>query len=64
MHWINLYPRNNAIGLTTLIRWIVIYPVDSAIQRLNNPGPGFVQYNACLYCGIFERSLPDPFYGQ
>ena len=21
-----------------LIRWIVIYPVDSAIQRLNNPG--------------------------
>ena len=22
----------------TLIRWIVIYPVDSAIQRLNNRG--------------------------
>ena len=20
------------------IRWMVIYPVDSAIQRLNNPG--------------------------
>ena len=23
-----------------LIRWIVIYPVDSAIQCLNNRGPG------------------------
>ena len=22
-----------------LLRWIVIYPVDSAIQRLNEPGP-------------------------
>ena len=24
--------------LVVLIRWIVIYPVDSAIQRLNKPG--------------------------
>ena len=24
--------------LLTLVRWIVIYPVDSTIQRLNKPG--------------------------
>ena len=31
---IHLYPLDNAI----LIIWIVIYPVDSASQRLNNEG--------------------------
>ena len=28
-----------------LIHWIVIYPVDSAIQRLNVPGPGLFRVN-------------------
>ena len=28
-----------------LIYWIVIYPVDSAIQRLNVPGPGLFRVN-------------------
>ena len=36
-HWINLYPVVKVIDFPNiLIRWIVIYPVDSAIQRLNN----------------------------
>ena len=32
---INHYPVDSAIGL---IHWILIYPVDSAIHRLNNRG--------------------------
>ena len=27
-----------------LISWIVIYPVDSAIQRLNNQGQGYLTF--------------------
>ena len=37
IHWIHHYPLvDNAIDFQILIRWIAIYPVDSAIQRLNN----------------------------
>ena len=32
IHWIDLYPLNSTIGFHN------IYPVDSTIQRLNNPG--------------------------
>ena len=37
---VNHYPADNAIILFPVIRirWIVIYPVDSTIQRLNNQG--------------------------
>ena len=36
---IKIYPVDNSIGfLIMLICWIVIHPVDSAIQRLNNQG--------------------------
>ena len=39
IHWINLYAADSAIGfLNTYPLDIVIYPVDSAIQRLNNWG--------------------------
>ena len=31
-----------------LIRWIVIYPVDSAIQRLNNRGQVFLIYSSII----------------
>ena len=36
----SLSSGRNAMGsqITILIRWIVIYPMDSAIQRLNNRG--------------------------
>ena len=36
---IKIYPVDKSIGfLIMLICWIVIHPVDSAIQRLNNQG--------------------------
>ena len=44
IHWINLYPLDSQLVCQILIRWIVICPVDSPIQRLNNPG--LVQYSA------------------
>ena len=36
IRWINLYPGITQLVSLILIHWIVIYPVDSAIQRLNN----------------------------
>ena len=37
IRWLNLYVVDNAISFPiTLIHWIVIYPVNSAIHRLNN----------------------------
>ena len=38
IHRINHYPADSVLISGILIRWIVIYPVDSAIQRLNNRG--------------------------
>ena len=35
---INHYPADEYSGNQYAIRWIVIYPVDSAIRRLNNRG--------------------------
>ena len=37
IHWVNHYTVNNAIGCRKILtQWIVIYPVGSAIQLLNN----------------------------
>ena len=36
IHWINLYPVDNAITSQILIRRIVIFPLGNAIQLLNN----------------------------
>ena len=44
IHWINLYPLDSQLVSQILIRRIVVCPVESAIQRLNNPG--LVQYSA------------------
>ena len=41
IHWIT------QLVLLVFIRWIVIYPVDSAIHRLNNWGQKF-----CLCCVV------------
>ena len=40
IHWINLCPVDNANAFCNHLsrRWIVIFPLDSAIQRLNNLG--------------------------
>ena len=34
----NLDPVDSAIGFSNIYTWIVICPVESAIQRLNNAG--------------------------
>ena len=36
IHRINLNPVDSAIVSLILNHWVVIYPVDSAIQRSNN----------------------------
>jgi len=38
IHRINHYPADSVVCLLTFIHWIVIYPVDSVIQPLNNRG--------------------------
>ena len=38
IHRINLSPLDSTIGFLNTYHWIVIYPVGSAIQRLNNLG--------------------------
>ena len=45
IHRINLYLLDTVAQLVSLIliHWIVIYPVDSAIQRLNNRRQKFVR---------------------
>ena len=46
IHWI---PQ---LGFLTFIRWIAIYPVGSAIQRLNNWGQDFC--HALLLAGLWQ----------
>ena len=41
IHRINYYPADSVIVSVILIRWIVIYLVDSAVQSLNNRGVVF-----------------------
>ena len=38
IHRINHFPADNTIVSYKFIRWIVIYPLDSAILCLNNRG--------------------------
>ena len=39
IHRIKIYPLGGALWVSLiLIHWIVIYPMDTAIQRLNNRG--------------------------
>ena len=46
IHSKNLYPVDSAIGYLILIYWRVIYPLDSAFQRLRNRRLYFI----FLYC--------------
>ena len=38
-----------------LIRWIVVYPVDSAIQRLNNWGLGSTSDWSCIEGNLIQK---------
>ena len=52
IHRINLCPVDNIIlvSFLILIRWVVIYLVDSAIQGLNNQGQGYAVTNvSCTF---------------
>ena len=46
IHWIM------QLDCLTLTRWVAIYPVDSAIQRLNNRGLGVVAANWKVSIGM------------
>ena len=42
IHQVNLYPLDSAFSFPLFIYWMEIYPIDSAIQLLNNWGLYFV----------------------
>ena len=44
LHRINHYPAEKYYGNQFAIRWIVMYPVDGTIQRLNYRGQDFRQF--------------------
>ena len=49
-------PLDSPIGLLILIHWMVTYPVDSALQLLNNRG----QVNTGVENNIFWSEVPPP----
>ena len=54
IHWINHYPADKYYA----IRWIAIYPVDSAIQRLNNAGLDFGKFSRQILINFVGINLP------
>ena len=42
IRWINLCPVESAIGFPICLCWVVIYPLDSSIQRLDNWGQNYI----------------------
>ena len=60
IHWIML------LIFVLLMRWIVIYPVDSAFQRLNNRGLSKVAGNSKVSIGhlsLFTHDATNSLYG-
>ena len=55
IHWIM------QLFFVLLVRWIVIYPVDSAIQRLNNRGLPEVARNSKVSIGIQGPLIPSQY---
>ena len=53
---IHHYPLDSGIGFPILIHWMVIYPVDSAIQGLNSGNPGPVD-NFCVADKFFVSEV-------
>ena len=54
LHWINRSPVDNAVILLTVIRWIVIYPLDSVIHPLKN---WTLMFCVSLRCGWFASKI-------
>ena len=62
IHRINHYPVDKYYGNYYAIHWIVIYPVDSAIQRLNNRDQNCLGLKKCFGLGFQEASCtPHPY---
>ena len=60
IHRINHYPADSVLLISViLIRCIVIYPVDSAIQRLNNRGQLFAGQKQCLHSSGVRELLSN-----
>ena len=59
IHRINLYSLDSTIMVSLIIHWMVIYPVDSAIQLWNNLGQiSLLPNNRIIaYITIAYRSL-------
>ena len=60
IHRINHYPADKYYGNQYAIRWIVIYPVDSAIRRLNNRGLIIVHSTCELIFAFYRRAELKP----
>ena len=61
IHRINLYPLDNTIGSLILLHWIVIFPLESATQRLEKPGPENTETAAYfIYSFLFFCRNIDP----
>ena len=66
IHGINLYPRIAQLASLIFIHWIVIYPVDSAIQLLSNWGQYLLNLSLVVsvifflgICTSYFLSLPS-----
>ena len=42
IHWINVYPLDNAIDFPNSYLLDIDYPLDSAIQPIEQPGPALL----------------------
>ena len=51
IHRINHYPVDNVIGFLLLMRWIVIYSVDSGVLQCLNQGSLRNISGMLLFCG-------------
>ena len=61
IHRINLYPVNNIIlvSFLILIRWVVIYLVDNAIQGFEQPRPGLCCDKCFMHILVRHEMLID-----
>ena len=62
VHCLSHYPADNAVGIhNTYPHWIVIYPVDCAIEHLINRGQN---YNVNVNSSVFTREISMKFFTQ
>ena len=57
MHWINRLPVDSKECFVTLIRWMVIYPLDSVIRPLNNWALMVISLSRPTLCHATPRAM-------